>query len=262
MCIAFRWSSFYFLDLSLSQILDIFKLLTLTYPRYTDSGSQDAVEAVGIELVRRDELRGSDAGEQNEVKLGVAEQILGWLSHEVGRFTKNGNSKWVVAISSSVLLIMIFLCSSYAPSDLFVLLSWSCGLYTVCLKHNSQFTSSDPWKVLVGSMATLLDMIAESTKAKPALKKGALVRTRRAIRSVWSNSAFLVQVIHFPYRRVTKFLSWSVPFCQLRNQFKHHCVWCPYLMLPLAFWYASKMFPMNHLIAYLRNSRWVFSKDK
>ena len=93
MSIAFRWSSFYFLDLSLSQILDIFKLLTLTYPRYTDSGSQDAVEAVGIELVRRDELRGSDAGEQNEVKLGVAEQILGWLSHEVGRLTKNGNSK-------------------------------------------------------------------------------------------------------------------------------------------------------------------------
>ena len=84
---------------------------------------------------------------------------------------------------------MTFLCSSYAPSDLFVLLSWSCGLYTVCLKHNAQFTSSDPWKVLVGSMATLLDMIAESTIAKPALKKGALVRTRRALRSVWRNSA-------------------------------------------------------------------------
>ena len=39
-------------------------------------------------------------------------------------------------------------------------------------------------------MAILLDMIAESTKAKPALKKGALVRTRRALRSVWNNSAF------------------------------------------------------------------------
>ena len=84
---------FYFLDLSLSQILDIFKLLTLIYPRYTDSGSQDVVEAVGIELVRRDELRGSDADDQNEVKLGVAEQILGWLSHEVGRLARKGNSK-------------------------------------------------------------------------------------------------------------------------------------------------------------------------
>lgn len=82
-----------FVDLSLSQILDIFKLLTLTYPRYSDSGSQDAIEAVGIELVRRDELRGTDAGTLNEVKLGVAEQILGWLSNEVGKLVKNGNSK-------------------------------------------------------------------------------------------------------------------------------------------------------------------------
>jgi hypothetical protein len=102
---------------------------------------------------------------------------------------------------------MIFLCSSYAPSDLFVLLSWSCGLYTVCIKHNAQFTLSDPWKALIGSMATLLDMIAESTKAKPALKKGALVRTRRALRSVCSNSAFFTQVTHFPLRQATKFSS-------------------------------------------------------
>lgn len=195
---SFCQSSLYFIDLSLSQILDVFKLLTLTYPRYSDSGSQDAVEAVGIELVRRDELRGTDAGTQDEVKLGVAEQILGWLSNEVGRLAKTGNSKWVVAI-------MIFhqfsnhdFSSSYAPSDLFVLLSWSCGLYTVCVKHNPQFTSSNSWKVLIGSMATLLDMVTESTKAKPALKKGALVRTRRALRSVWSNLTSLTHPTHLP----------------------------------------------------------------
>lgn len=81
------------LDLSLSQILDLFKLLTLTYPRYSDSGSRDAVEAVGMELVRRDELRGTKEGAQDEVRLGVAEQILGWLSNEVGRLTKKGNSE-------------------------------------------------------------------------------------------------------------------------------------------------------------------------
>ena len=79
--------------------MDVFKLLTLTYPRYSDSGSQDAVEAVGIELVRRDELRGTGAGEENEVKLGVAEQILGWLSNEVGKLAKSGNSEWVVTIT-------------------------------------------------------------------------------------------------------------------------------------------------------------------
>ena len=81
------------LDLSLSQRLDLFKLLTLTYPRYSDSGSRDAVEAVGMELVRRDELRGTKEGAQDEVRLGVAEQILGWLSNEVGRLTKKGNSE-------------------------------------------------------------------------------------------------------------------------------------------------------------------------
>ena len=55
--------------------MDVFKLLTLTYPRYSDSGSQDIIEAAGIELVWRDKLWGTCAGQENEVKLGVAEQI-------------------------------------------------------------------------------------------------------------------------------------------------------------------------------------------
>ncbi|CAA7260345.1 unnamed protein product [Cyclocybe aegerita] len=152
-------------DLTLSQILDIFKLLTLTYPRYSDSGSRDAVEAVGMELVRRDEVRGTEDGPRGEVRLGVAEQILGWLSNEVGRLAKKGNS------------------DSYAPSDLFVLLSWSCGLYTTCVKSNPNFASSHSWRALVGSLALLLDMLLESTKAKPSMKNGGLVRTRRALRS-------------------------------------------------------------------------------
>lgn len=67
--------------------------MTLTYPRYSDSGSRGAVEAVGMELVRRDELRGTEEGAQDEVRLGVAEQILGWLSNEVGRLTKKGYSE-------------------------------------------------------------------------------------------------------------------------------------------------------------------------
>ncbi|KAF8959922.1 armadillo-type protein [Flammula alnicola] len=152
-------------DLSLSQILDVFKLLTLTYPRYSDSGSREAVEAVGLELVRRDELRGTEEGAKDEVRLGVAEQILGWLSNEIGRLAKRGSS------------------DSYAPSDLFVLLSWSCGLYTTCIKYNPQFSTSNSWRVLVGSLALVFDMLTESSKAKPSLKKGAIVRTRRALRS-------------------------------------------------------------------------------
>ena len=75
-------------DLSLSQVMDIFKLLTSTYPRYVDAESREAVEAVGMALVRRDELRGTPQGEPNESKLGVVEQVLGWMAQEVGRIQK------------------------------------------------------------------------------------------------------------------------------------------------------------------------------
>lgn len=68
--------------------MDVFKLLTSTYPRYVDAESREAVEEVGIAIVRRDELRGTPQGEPNESKFGVAEQVLGWMSQEVGRMHK------------------------------------------------------------------------------------------------------------------------------------------------------------------------------
>lgn len=68
--------------------MDIFKLLTLTYPRYVDAQSREAVEAVGVALVRRDQQRGTPHGEPDETKFGVAEQVLGWMSQEVGRIQK------------------------------------------------------------------------------------------------------------------------------------------------------------------------------
>lgn len=71
----------------------MFKLLTLTYPRYNDSGSREAVQDVGAELVRRDELRGTPEGTQDEKKMGVAEQIIGWLSIESGRVAKQGTAR-------------------------------------------------------------------------------------------------------------------------------------------------------------------------
>ena len=82
-------------ELSMAQIMDVFKLLTLTYPKYSDSASQDAVEAIGMELVRRDELRGAPGGAQDEVRCGVAEQIIGWLANEVGRLARRGNAEYV-----------------------------------------------------------------------------------------------------------------------------------------------------------------------
>ncbi|KAI0628364.1 ARM repeat-containing protein [Trametes polyzona] len=150
-------------DLSLSQIMDIFKLLTSTYPRYVDSESREAVEEVGVALVRRDELRGTPQGEPNESKFGVTEQVLGWMSHEVGRIAKKS--------------------SSYAAADMFVLLSWCCGLYVACLNSNPDFTTSLAWQVLLGVMASLVEMLLDpATRAKKSLQKSALVRTRRALR--------------------------------------------------------------------------------
>ncbi|KAG1731829.1 armadillo-type protein [Suillus paluster] len=146
--------------LSLRQIMDIFKLLTQTYPRYVDSASRDAVEEVGMALIEKDET--ADAGQ----KMGVTEQVLGWLANEVSQIAKRGSP------------------STYAPADIFVLLSWACGLYATCLRFSPDFTSSSLWRVLVEIFATLLDMqLNHSTRTKPTMQKSALVRTRRALRS-------------------------------------------------------------------------------
>ncbi|KAI0710312.1 ARM repeat-containing protein [Cerioporus squamosus] len=150
-------------DLSLSQVMDVFKLLTSTYPRYVDAESRQGVEEVGVAMVRRDELRGTPQGEPGESKFGVAEQVLGWMSQEVGRIHKRS--------------------SSYAAADMFVLLSWCCGLYVACLECNPDFSKSRSWTTLLGVMASLVDMLLDpTTHSKKSLQKSTLVRTRRALR--------------------------------------------------------------------------------
>ncbi|GBE83943.1 eIF-2-alpha kinase activator GCN1 [Sparassis crispa] len=151
-------------DFSLSQTMDVFKLLTQTYTRYIDAPSREAVEAVGSELVRRDELRGTPDGEPESTKLGVTEQIFGWLSHEVGLISKRA--------------------SSHAAADMFVLLSWCCGLYVTCLKANPNFAGTYAWDKMINVFAMLVDMLLDkSTRVKKSIQKSALVRTRRALRS-------------------------------------------------------------------------------
>ncbi|KAN0130768.1 ARM repeat-containing protein [Lactarius tabidus] len=143
-------------DLSLSQVLDVFGLLIETYPRYVDLASREAVEEVGKELVRRDETR--------EKKQGVTERFLGRIGNEVGRIVGRPNS--------------------HAPSEAFSLLCWCCGLYTVMVHHSTDFQSSVSWTSLVTFMASLLDVLLQSsTRAKRSLRKSAVIRTRRALRS-------------------------------------------------------------------------------
>ncbi|KAG9312352.1 hypothetical protein JVU11DRAFT_7672 [Chiua virens] len=137
-------------------ILDVFKLLTQTYPRYIDTPSRDAVEKIGMRLVLVD---------QSAPKLGILDHVLGWLANEVAHMSKPSPS-------------------SYAAADIFVLLSWSCGLYTTCLSASPDFVSSNSWRVLTGTFASLLDLqLNPSTRSKHTLQKSALVRTRRALRS-------------------------------------------------------------------------------
>ncbi|KAH9925947.1 ARM repeat-containing protein [Epithele typhae] len=168
-------------DLSLSQIMDIFKLLTSTYPRYIDSESRETVESVGMAMVRRDELRGRPEGEPEESKFGVLEQVLGWVSQEVGRIHKSP--------------------SSCAAADIFVLLSWSCGLYVICLDCDPEFPTSRAWPVLLAIMACLVDMLLDpTTPGKKSIHKSALVRTRRALRHSPGNLSTVMRTLLRPMK--------------------------------------------------------------
>ena len=60
-------------------MLDVFELLIQTYPRYADSASREAVQAVGKEVVQCDET-----GEHRR----VTEQIVGRITNEVNGITK------------------------------------------------------------------------------------------------------------------------------------------------------------------------------
>lgn len=173
------------LDLNLSQVLDIFQLLTQVYPRYVDAGSREAAEAVGVELVRRDELRETPQGEPDERRLGVTENIVLWLAHEVDRMAKRpGCVLYHSPIASSRLMTRL-LPRAHASTDVFVLLSWCCGIYTVCLQCNPEFPSERSWSPLVSTIAALLNLLLDkATKTKPTVQKSALVRTRRALRTV------------------------------------------------------------------------------
>lgn len=74
--------------------------------------------------------------------------------------------------------------SALAGSSLFVLLSWCCGIYTVCIKTNPMFTDTQSFGVLVRIISILLDMLLDSDQNKPSMKTGAVARVRRALRVV------------------------------------------------------------------------------
>jgi len=50
--------------------MDLFKLVTITLPRYVDAQSRNAALKLVQSLVRRDELRGKPEGEPEATKMG------------------------------------------------------------------------------------------------------------------------------------------------------------------------------------------------
>ena len=84
-------------DLTLEQTLDVFKLMTLTYARYVDSKSREAIACVGAKIVEKDESRASK--DESGSKKGVADHVIGWIRSEAVRVTGKGASGLVVSQS-------------------------------------------------------------------------------------------------------------------------------------------------------------------
>lgn len=75
--------------------------------------------------------------------------------------------------------------SSSAPANQFVLLNWACVLYETLLKTDVKPPAAKPFTTLVGVIASMLDcLLDKSMRVKDTIRKGAVVRTRRAIRMV------------------------------------------------------------------------------
>jgi hypothetical protein len=174
------------IEITLAQSLDVFNLLTQTYPRYVDSGSRDAVEQTLVELLKQDALRVGLPASLDGSQRGVFHHVVAWLANQVGA-VRRGLSRSIF----DLLLARIhadphsLCCSSYASADIFVLLSWSCTLYRVGVEGNPLLLTTRSCHPLLESWATLLDLILQvSSRSKTSLKKSAFVRTRRAFRSV------------------------------------------------------------------------------
>ncbi|TCD64479.1 translational activator of GCN4 [Steccherinum ochraceum] len=151
-------------DLNLPQAVDVFKLLTYTYPRYADAPSREAVELVLVEIVQRD----------GERKLGLVDPMFGWFANEAGKISSSRRSS----------------------ADPFILLSWCCALYPVCLQTTPDFTASKSWTSLITTWAILLDSILdENTNSKRSVKKSSLVRTRAALRSHPEHLPFVMKTL-------------------------------------------------------------------
>lgn len=75
--------------------------------------------------------------------------------------------------------------SAIAPTQVSVVLTWTCSLYSLILSLNEHFIRTPAWKQLITTFALLLDALLDSqVDIKSTLRKSAVVQARRAVRSV------------------------------------------------------------------------------
>ncbi|EJT96915.1 ARM repeat-containing protein [Dacryopinax primogenitus] len=143
------------------QLLAIFLLLTLTYPRYSDRPSRSAVLQVLCALLS------SPSAAQ------VTPKILAWLSKEVDTVCRPTPST--------------------AISNRFVLLSWSLTAYEV-LAPSGDFQASAEWKTLVGTLARAFDSVLRC-EGRHGVQYSALTSTRRSVRKAHTAIPVLVETL-------------------------------------------------------------------
>ncbi|KAJ1305968.1 hypothetical protein OPQ81_010683 [Rhizoctonia solani] len=146
-------------DLSQEQSLEILHLLMLTAPRYSDSNSRHAVLDCVNSLLRRD------------VSPPTPPPTPSLISHTL--------IAWITKESSKPL----------APSTYFVLLTWIAAAFTACAKSNT-FSAAKTFKVVVNTMAVLVDAV--SREGKSGAVRSAFVLVRRTLRN---NHALISPVV-------------------------------------------------------------------
>ncbi|KAG9085998.1 translational activator of GCN4, partial [Ceratobasidium sp. UAMH 11750] len=137
-------------DISQEQSLDILHLLILTYPRYSDSDSRNAVLDCLHSLLRRD----IDPPTPLPHPSLISHTLISWIAKE----------------SSHPL----------ASSNSFVLLTWIAAVFTASVK-NETFPAAKTFNVVVSTMARLVDAVVREGKA--GALKSAFVLVRRALRN-------------------------------------------------------------------------------
>lgn len=151
----------------------------MTYRRYVDPPSRDAVVATLEALVRRDAER---AKNHTSPKFDILRHILGWIRTEL---KESGTTPGYETEATHNFAGLTLLNRTVASSDRFALLVWCCALYDTTLDTDAEFPSSPEWPVLVQMLGTLLSIIlSDGSGAKVTLKRGAIVHLRRAVRGV------------------------------------------------------------------------------